>query len=326
MMVATAQLGQLAPVTAEDWKAETIKCATQHPLIRTHATLAGMATLQHRPNAVMLGIGLASEQRLSCGLPFDVLGMLLPAEQVRRAAGAERVVVVIADRHAVSNGFDEPHVQQRARAIARGLEHVRSALGLPLQIVHAEAMHRDPRYLRIHDGVRARAGESDPYVTLEVADTEYLRREHGSIVKLGWSLGGQARAGLRDERYFDERFSAWVGHDVGFAYCDAGRTLDPQRLRAAPYLAIDPARRLLLAPDEPVEEKLGEFQRCAPHHVQRAVTSHLRRITWAYSRTIEPLRGPLVERVSAVLSHIFSRRAVSISLARSVNGRGRKLP
>jgi hypothetical protein len=288
------------------WKRETLKCAIQHPLIQTDATLTGMAAIRERPRVVTLGIGLASQRTLSWGLPFDVLGMLLPAEQVRRAAGAERVVVLIADRHAVSNGFARQRVEHRAREVARMLDAVRGALGLPFDIVQAEMMHQDPSYERIHERVRASAGATHPYVTLEVADTEYLRRIYGSIVKLGWVLGrGPARDAL-DERFFDERFRGWLGAEVGFAYCAAGRTLDPRRPRAAPYLVFDPAQRLLLRPDEPVERKLAAFTERAPPHLQRAVTGHLRRITQVYSRTIAPLEGLLAERMCTVLQHIFS--------------------
>jgi hypothetical protein len=280
-------------------------------LIQTEATLSGLAHLRERPQAVTLGIGLASQTTLGRGLPFDVLGMLLPAEQVRRAAGAERVVVLIADRHAMSNGFAQHRVRSQAREVARMLDAVRRALRLPLDFVYAETMHQDPSYKRIHDRVCARAGAAHPYVTLQVADTEYLRRRHGSIVKVGWVLGRKQSANTRDERFFDERFRAWLGDEVGFAYCDAGRTLDPLRPKAAPYIVLDPARRLLLTADEAVQTKLSLFAAGAPVHLQRAVTGHLRRITQVYSRTIAPLHGSLVDRVHAVLGHIFSPRAAA---------------
>jgi hypothetical protein len=293
------------------WKRAALKCAVQHPLIRTAATLRGLAPLRERPQAVALGIGLSSRHTLSRGLPFDVLGMLLPAEEVRRATGAARIVALIADRHALTNGFAHESVMRRARQVARGLEAVRAQLGLPLDIVRAETMHADPHHARIHQAVCKRAGQAHPYVTLEVADTAYLQRQHGPIIKVGWVLGTTPQHGALDERFFDERFLCWVGDDIGFAYCEAGRTLDPSRLKAAPYVAIDPTRRLLLRPDEAVERKLALLQAGAPEHVRRSVRAHLRRITQVYSRAVEPLDGSLVERVRTVLEHIFPRRSLA---------------
>jgi len=291
-----------------DWKRATLQCAMQHPLIQTRATLGGLTQLRERPHAVTVGIGLSSRRTLSQGLPFDVLGLLLPAEQMRRAVGAERVVVLIADHHAVHNGFASACVQQRAYVVAEQLRAVRAALGLPFDIVHAFEMHDDPEYERIHSRVCAVSGDAHRYATLEVADTEYLRRVHGAILKVGWALGGEASLELIDERFFDDRFRSWMGTElVGFAYCAAGRTFDPARPRAAPYLVLDPAQRLLLLPDETIELKLRAFRERAPVHAQRALTAHLRRITQVYSRAVEPLRGPLAERLRTVQRHIFGR-------------------
>ena len=107
-----------------------------------------------------------------------------------------------------------------------------------------------------------------------------------------------------------------MGDDVGFAYCEAGRTLDPSRLKAAPYVVIDPARRLLLRHDEEVASKLACFDAGPAEHVRRSVHAHLRRITQVYSRAIEPLRGSLVERVQTVLKRIFPRPASERRCAR----------
>jgi hypothetical protein len=292
------------------WRSATLRCAVQHPLIRTALTLRGLKALRERPRAVTLGIGLSSRKTLTRGIPFDMLGMVLPAEQLRRACGAERLVALIADRHALTNGFGHASVERRAAEVAWLFEAMRAAFGLPLDIVRASFIHDDPRHVHIHEAVRSCAGATHPYVTLEVADTAFLRRSYGSILKVGWALGREQHSVL-DERFFDERFRSWVGDDVGFAYCEAGRTLDPARLKAAPYLVIDPARRLLLRPDEKVASKLARFEAGPSEHVRRSVHAHLRRITQVYSRTIEPLRGSLVERVESVLNRIFPGGAAS---------------
>jgi hypothetical protein len=244
---------------------------------------------------------------LSTGLPFDALGMLLAAEQLRRAADAPLVVALIADRHALSNGFPSQLVEARACAVQRELNTVRAALGLPLQVVRAESLHRTCSHREIVERVEDRAGQAHPYFKLEVADTECLRREHHAIVKLGWALDGRLEAphDVLDERLFDLHFRKWIGADVGFAYVRPGRTLDMKRPLAAPYLALDAGRRLLLSPNELGDEKLERFLAQATRQARAAVLGHLRRITRVYDRAIAPLDGPVAERVRAVLDHIY---------------------
>ena len=111
-----------------------------------------------------------------------------------------------------------------------------------------------------------------------------------------------------DERYFDARFADWVGADIGFAYGRPGRTLDPRRPLAAPYLAFDPAHRLLLAPDELAGSKLARYLAQAPRPARCALKRHLRRITTVYSRAITPLTGLVDERVQRVLEHVLTSR------------------
>jgi hypothetical protein len=290
-----------------DWRRAVLQCATQHPLLHTSASVSGLSALQVAPRAITMGIGLSAQHTLSRGLPLDVLGMLLPAEELRRAAGAERVVALIADRHALSNGFPRAYVQERAAHITLLLKRLRAALRLPLDILAADDVHREATHQKLHAQIRERAGEQHPYLTLEAADTGYLHQRYGSIIKIGWALDRSLVPGeVYDERVFDERFREWVGGPVGFAYARAGRTLDPRRPHAAPYVALDPARRLLLDPHEDIEAKLSAFSESVAPPMRNAVARHLRRITGAYSRVVTPLRGPLEVRLRTLLQHVFA--------------------
>lgn len=292
------------------WKRDVLRCAIQSPLLKTRASVRGLTAMREPPRAVTLGIGLSSRHTLSQGLPFDVLGMLLAAEQLRRAAKAERVVALIADRHALTNGFASHQIEARACEVQRRLRAVRDALGLRLEILRADTLHRTRDHQSIVRDLQRRAGPVHPYVKLEVADTEYLRRNNRAIVKLGWALdaGGRGAADALDERHFDERFREWIGSDIGFAYVRPGRTLDLRRPTAAPYLVLDAGHRLLLSPHESVDGKLTPFLQSAPKHARCALHGHLRRITAVYSRTIAPLEGPVPQRVRSVLDHIFNEQ------------------
>ena len=289
------------------WKDALLRCAVQSPLLRTDLTLRGLHVVRERPRAIVLGVGLSARGRMSAGLPFDVIGMLLAAEQLRRAAGARRIVALIADRHALTNGFSELHVAPRAREVERQLHAVQRALRLPLHVVRASTLHARRSHAALVRRVERCAGSAHPYVTLQVADTEWLRRRHGAIVKLGWALDARpcAASSTLDERLFDQRFREWVGSSVGFAYVRAGRTFDLGRPLAAPYLVIDAGRRLLLSPDEREGEKLERFLAQAPREARGAVMRHLRRITRVYDRAIAPLDGTVTERVRDVLDHIY---------------------
>src|SRR5690606_26395895 len=129
------------------------------------------------------------------------------------------------------------------------------------------------------------AGEH-AYVKLQIADCEYLHRQHRGIVKVGWSPDGRARGG---EHEFDRRFRAWLGDHVGFVYCKAGRVLDERRRKAPPYLATDPPRRICLEPDEDVPGKLG---RVATEPIVRGVRKHLRMLAYSACKRLGPMRGP----------------------------------
>ncbi|HEX5659065.1 MAG TPA: hypothetical protein VFX59_17845 [Polyangiales bacterium] len=281
----------------------------QSPLLQTAPSLSGLAQLRERPRVIMIGIGLGSRTALSEGLPFDTLGMLLAAEQLRRALGTPHMIALIADRHALSNGFLEGQVRARAVEVHAQLRTIQRALRIPLQVVRADTLHQTAEHRQVLAQVQVvrRAREAHPYMQLEVADTECLRRIHGPLLKLGWALGSRVElpCGTRDERAFDASFRAWIGTGVGFAYVAAGRTLDSSRPFAAPYLVLDPPHRLLLSRNERADEKLSRFLARAPQHARCRVLGHLRRITRVYSGEIVPLRGSVPQRVRGVLAHIY---------------------
>src|SRR5690606_33657637 len=109
-------------------------------------------------------IGISSPRALTRGVPFDVLGMLLPAERLRCAAGAEHVVALIADRHALSNGFSASKVARRAREIESTLRAIGRALRMPLKLVRASELHECREHRLLQQKICARAlGDEHPY-------------------------------------------------------------------------------------------------------------------------------------------------------------------
>lgn len=302
------------PLDTADWKTRLRQLVLQEGLIETRPSLAALERVDRSapPAAVFLGVGLCTESRLSAALPLDFLGMLLPAERVRRAVGARVLCVMLADVHALGNGFAADQVERQARQTEQSLWRIKSALRLPaMEIVRASSFHGTASYRRVLAEVGLRAGpHEDPYFIRQVADLEYLDRRAGGALKVGWTISASSRVKRRrDEVAFDDRFRQWVGKNVGFVYCKAGRTLDDRRPKASPYVAVEPARRVCLRPGEEVRAKLERARGVAAEITVKGVVRHLKAVTRSFSELVEPLGGPVDRRAQAVISWILAHDA-----------------
>jgi hypothetical protein len=299
---------------AVDWKTRLRQLILQEGLIETRPSLAALERVDrvNPPSAVFLGVGLCTGSQLSAALPLDFLGMLLPAERVRRAVGARTLCVMLADVHALGNGFAADRVERRARQTEQTLWRIRTALRLPaMEIVRASSFHGSASYRRVLAEVGLRAGrQEDPYFIRQVADLEYLDRRAGGVLKVGWTISASSRVKRRrDEVAFDDRFRQWVGKNAAFVYCKAGRTLDDRRPKASPYVAVEPGRRVCLRPGEEVLDKLERARGVAAAATVKGVVRHLRAVTRSFSELVEPLRGPVDRRAQAVISWILAHDA-----------------
>ncbi len=296
------------------WQEEALAVIAQEPLFETRPSREALrlARPPGRPRAVLVGIGLCTDSEVSESLPLDVLGMLLPAEALRKAVGGDVVVALIADQHALSNNLHAPRVRRRAEATAELLVRLRERLGLQaLQPVLASSFHFSREYQALLDQVADRApDEEHAYFKKEVADVEYMHLLFGSVLKVGWTISSaKAHRPKHDEVAFDRRFRAWMGNHITFAYTSAGRALDDEQPKASPYLAVDPQTRLCLEPDEDVYAKLAWAKAAGSVSAQtiRGVRNHVKAVTRTYSQQIEPLKGPVEARVRRILQRIFPR-------------------
>lgn len=291
------------------WKDRLEQVVLQEPLLQSQPSLAALAEARARtsPGAVMFGVGLCTPDALTAAMPFDLLGLLLPAEQIRRALGAATVVALVADTHARSTGFEPGATESRARVAVTALLRLRARLGLDtLCVVRASELHATTRYREWLRTVQARAGTHvSEYLVRQVADVACLDDRLGGIVKLGWMVGRDRSESIGDEAAFDRWVEPWSRRRPVFAYTRAGRTLDPTRLKAPPYIESDPAYRITLGPDELVERKLAS---ATSSEAANGVKNHLRAITNTYARAIEPLRGPVVTRAQRILDRIYRPR------------------
>ncbi len=202
-----------------------------------------------RSEAVWFGVGLSSGD-VSRGLPADVLVLVYAQEMLRRELGYAESRILVADTNALGDGIAQLPVH-RARARAeRTLRSVVSTLGFPVTVLRASEVDGEA------DSIVRDLDAPNPYVARQIGQTEVMRRR-GAGVKLGWSLSGV----MHDELYFDELYDRAFGAGVSFVYTTGGRTLNPRRPRACPYLCAEPDERLLLRPGERVQAKLEEAAR-----------------------------------------------------------------
>ena len=296
----------------DTWKKGLEKRILQEPLIETRPSLEALHRMAHRPppRAVLVGIGLCTKTQLSGVLPVDVLGMLLPAEHIRRTVGARSLVVLIADEHALSNDFDPVLVRRRSSELTEMFARIEQVLRLQsLRVIRASSFHHTARYRALLQEIeRSSPGMGHSYIKKQVADTEYLDQAYQGIIKVGWTLGSGSSpesSGARcDESVFDAHVRTCFGNHTGFVYCKAGRSLDDMKQKAVPYVALEPAARICLRPEENVFRKLKRAQGNATPETIHGYRNHLRAMAYSFAKHIEPLSGPLEHRVQTVISRI----------------------
>jgi hypothetical protein len=288
------------------WRDRLEQAVLQEPLLFTQPSLAALSDADRRtaPNAVMVGIGLCTPDALTTAMPFDVLGLLLPAERIRRALDATTVVALVADTHAHVTGFEPSAIECRARAAVHALIRLRARLDLQAMcVVRASRLHATTRYREWLRTVQARAGtDVSSYLVRQVADVACLDDRLGGIVKLGWMVGRDRDDAIGDEAAFDRWVGPWSRRRPLFAYARAGRTLDPTRLKAPPYIELDPGRRVTLAPGERVADKLAA---ATDLEARNGVENHLRAIGNTFARTVAPVPGPAAARAQRILDRLY---------------------
>ncbi len=282
--------------------------ARQQTLIRTHPSVVGGSCLDE-PRLVFVGIGLCGRHGLSVGPPLDVLGLLLTAHRAARLVHAP-LLILVADAHAEDAGARSLRVQART-AEWRGVldRFARLSPGVRVVVQRAHALHAEAG----HAAARADAAalcppDASDYCRLQVADLLHLQRTRGPLLKVGWSLADHVAWGRFDEMAFDWPLRRRAHPGLGFWYTRPGRTFDPRRPRAIPYVAASETARVLLRDHVDPAAQLAAH-RHAPPLVLAGVRRHLKAIARLWSEEIAPLQGPLEARLPALYDQFFARAA-----------------
>jgi hypothetical protein len=192
------------------------------------------------------GVGVAADDA-SCGLPVDVLILVFAQEMVRRELGLAKSSILIADSNACNAGVPRLDVHRAASLAQAPLEALIERFGFPVDIRRSSSLAPASEVERKQEALDIENG----YVAQQLVQTEIMRTR-GAAVKIGWALS----ACTYDETYFDRLYRNRFGEGVSFAYTIGGRTLNPQRPRACPYLCREPRDRLLLGTKENAVRKL----------------------------------------------------------------------
>lgn len=259
--------------------------------------------------SIYYGTGLTTPREISVGLPFDVLGMMLIAEKLRQAGEFDEVYHHIADTHAKTNDWISPKaVDERARLTIETLEQAKHNLHLDhFHPVLSSSFDTTPEYAAMVESFSA--SEEHEYVRREMADMEWYRTMHGVKLKLGWIIQAKETDMGFDERRFDREYLRFKGRVMSFIYTKPGRTFNPSRPKASPYIKIEDEGRLLLSPDEVVTDTLEKAVDAAngDKHLGGA-RKHLESIVRLYESLYGNLgKISLEEKLQQIINVCFSK-------------------
>jgi len=259
-----------------------------------------------REGSIYYGTGLCTARDLSDALPFDILGMILVAEKLRRGMGMRKIYHHIADTHAKSNNlFRDEDVDQLAKDMKDTLSRISKNLGLEdFEIILASEFDQTPEYRKIYEGIES---DKHEYIKREVSDMIWYNKYRGVVIKLGWIIqAGETVLGF-DERVFDREYRNIMGDEgnLSFVYLKAGRTFNKLRPKVSPYIHIPGESRILLRADEDVKRKFAEAEKEFGDKQLGGARRHLTNIVRLYEKLFGSLgKIPLEDKIQIIIEKV----------------------
>ena len=238
-------------------KKEIITFLQNEPLIEAELSDGAVESLSHidpKNKSLFFGIGLCTAKEPAVAIPFDILSFFLVAERLRQFLGLSRVVVLIADTHALTNSFMTPDI---VRALTQKSLRTLSAIVQNLQLNKFELLvHSDIAIQKSFTmTLNAIPTMDNQYLRHEIADITWLAKHRMVVLKLGWSIDSSPVPGGHDERFFDTALQKIASVPIGFLYLKAGRTFDKHRQKVSPYIAVSEEPRIIIDSNENVRGK-----------------------------------------------------------------------
>ena len=280
------------------------KLISAEPLFVKRLSFSGLHPRLNNTSSrsIFFGTGLSTPNKLSKGVPFDILSMILMAELLRKKLKLNQVFHLIADTHAINNKITKPEIITSLALKQKSL-FLRANKNLGLNhftVLLASEFDQTPEFKKLFTSIPFKNSDND-YVRREVCDTEWFRVQKNAIIKLGWAI--EAKKVKFDERLFQKRFQELVSTPISFVFVGPGKSFDCQKINVPPYISIDNSKRIILDKEERVKEKMISarisFSKKASH-----VFDHIGNIISLFEKVIEPINNSfsLEEKVQFIIN------------------------
>lgn len=214
---------------------------------------------QAKGGSIFFGVGLCTSKEPAVAIPFDILAFFLEAEKLRKFFDLARVIVLIADTHALTNQFMTKNIVEKLSLQTITIfEHIIKNLNLAsFEIRKASTMRLDSSLDTVFP---THTKLSNRYLAQEIADVIWMIRNDNLKLKLGWSIDSALEVSGNDERFFDLTMKEFLPRQISFLFTGAGRTFDIHRQKVSPYISVKGEHRLLLSPNEPIAKKIHKAE------------------------------------------------------------------
>lgn len=236
-------------------------------------------------SSIFAGIGLCTDQKITAGVPFDVLGIILTAEKLRRKLDMQRIILQIADTHAQSNNLlPTTEIENVARSTKLSIQRILNAL----ELVHVK-LFLSSQINKTDFKEVEKIQTQNKYLKSEVQDIEFFRKEFSTAIKLSWIIPGEQNRG-HDERFFDQKHQEVFSTPMNFIHLQPGFTFEKKHWRTSPYIHLVHENRILLGRNEDVMERFSLAEKVWEDKALGGARNHLKDIV----RTFESLFGNLI--------------------------------
>lgn len=222
---------------------------------------------------IFLGGGIATKTQISQAVPFDLVGFMLTAEQLRRTTRGH-VHMLIADQHAwLANNLNQTQATRAANRLFDMTTHIIHNFGFANWHTHLASQI-------FPNAVIA------SYEALESHDITHFVDHHQVGIKLGWTFSPKEK-GITDEAHFDQL------HSLPTILIKPGLTNDPNKPHESPYICTNPSQRITL--DKPIN-----------WDISLRVQNHLRNICSLFESIIQPFpaKTPLSTKIQQIIQII----------------------
>lgn len=277
---------------------EIMTFLSNEPLIEAGVSRAFIhwPSLQHSEDKTLFfGVGLCTAKQPAVAVPFDILSFFFVAERLKRFFKLSKVLVLIADVHAKTNAFMTPEIVTKTRRnVSTTLQKIVHNFSLPnFEIVSASEVHQLESFQSVLEHLPPITNQ---YLRQELADIIWFTKHEHLGIKLGWAIDNSLEPSGHDERFFDAQLRAIQDIPISFIFTGAGRTFDPNKPKASPYISATGDHRLLIQPHEDVASTFLEAEGSFGSASCNGVRGHLADIVRLFEKLFIKLPSMTLEQ------------------------------